>query len=71
MFELTCLIILILFFCSSRAKRGFKKGVSDSLETGIFLLLKGNEAARNELSSNFDKEFEELLEETPKALKHK
>ena len=69
MFELTCLIILILFFCTSRTKRGLKKGVSDSLETGCFLILKGNEAARNEISDDFNAEFEKLIGEKPKKEK--
>ena len=65
MIEIICLSILILFFCSTRTKKGIKKGVSDSLETGTFLLLKGNQIARSELASDFESEFERLLEETP------
>ena len=57
------LFIFLIFFCSARAKKGLKKGVSDSLETGIFLILKGNEACRDQITSNFEKEFDKLLKE--------
>ena len=61
MFELMLIFLVILFFCTSRTKKGLKKGVSDTIETSVFLILKGNEAARQELSPDFDGEFEKLL----------
>ena len=67
MFEILVISLIIFLLASQRAKRGFRKGLGDTIETSSFLVLKGNQFCRSELSANFDAEFAQLLEETPKA----
>lgn len=65
LFTIIVLCGIVFLIATARAKAGFRKGLSDSIETTSFITLKANKYIRDELSDDFDTEFTKLLEPTP------
>lgn len=65
LFTILVIVGVIFLIATARAKAGFRKGLSDTIETTSFITLKANRYIRDELSDDFDSEFSKLLEPTP------